>query len=61
MPAPQSLGPVPAFWQVSTPFGTTFHPCDLSRLSACAGLYGYGFDFSYESTRSFCGSTGTGP
>ncbi len=43
MPAPHWLAPVPGDWQVSVPPGTTFQPCDFSRLTALATLNGYGF------------------
>ena len=37
-PAPQSLGPVPAVWQVVWPLGTTFHPWAFSCETAVDGL-----------------------
>ena len=38
IPAPHSLDAVPGFWQVEVPLGTTFQPCELSRLLALDGL-----------------------
>ena len=39
-PAPHSVAPVPGRWQVEVPFGVTFQPCAVSRLTALAGSYG---------------------
>ncbi len=38
MPAPHSLGAVPAVWQVVWPLGTTFQPWALSSETAVDGL-----------------------
>src|SRR5580693_8882506 len=60
-PAPHSPVPMPGLVQVLVPPGLTVHPFALSSAIAAVGLYGYGFDFSNESTKVELGFTGTGP
>src|ERR1700761_7616327 len=62
IPAPHCVGPVPALWQVDTPFGMTFQPCAFSSETAADGEYGYGPpDFSSGDAQFGNASTGTGP
>src|SRR5579875_3338173 len=53
MPAPQSLAPEPAFWQVSVPPGTTFQPWAFKSALPLAGLKAKGLCFSVESRYGF--------
>ena len=52
---------MPGFAQLLCPPGTTFQPCDFSRLDAALTLYGYGFFSAFSGAYGEVGTEGTGP